>query len=160
MAIREYSKIQLKRTGLAGVTPSIPINDNDLENFTDTDILNGELFLNTTDKILWTRANNEIVRLNFVGATASNYLQETFETVNKNLRSYDYTLSYAAGKLDQVVYTYFDGLGITQSITKDFNYTGANLTTLVLSGDLPDGIQYLTKTLNYTGANLTSVSYS
>lgn len=159
MAIREYSKLLIKRTSIPGATPSIPDDDNDLDNFLDTDLLQGELFINLSDKALWTRAGSDLVRLNFVGATASNYLQETFETVNNNLRTYDYTLSYAAGKLDQVVYTYYDELGITQSITKDYSYTGANLTSVVLSGDLPDGIIHLTKNLSYSGVNLTSVTY-
>jgi hypothetical protein len=155
MSIREYSKLLLKRTSALGVTPSIPVDDNDLENFLDTDILNGELYINTADKILYTRAEGDIIRLNWLGSTASNYIQDTYETVSNNLSSYPYTLSYSAGKLDQIEYTTTG----TYSITKDFFYTGANLTSLVLSGDLPDGLTYLTKNLSYSGANLTSVIY-
>lgn len=59
--IIEYSKILIKRTGLPGVVPTIPLDDNDLDSFRDTDILQGELYFNMADRILYTRANNEIV---------------------------------------------------------------------------------------------------
>ena len=77
-----------------------------------------------------------------------------FESVSKNLKSWDSTLNYTLGSLTSIVYT--DG---TDTITKTFNYTGPKLTSIVLSGDTPSGIE-LTKTLNYTTGVLTSISYS
>lgn len=51
--------------------------------------------------------------------------------------------------------TFLDG-GTAQ---KQYNYTGPQLTSIVLSGDTPGGIN-LAKTFGYTGSSLTSVSYS
>lgn len=79
----------------------------------------------------------------------------TFETVSKNLKGNDYTLSYSGGRLSTMVYT----VPSVGTITKTFNYTGDKLTSIVLSGDTPGGID-LTKTLSYTGDSLTSVAYS
>lgn len=80
--------------------------------------------------------------------------QEQFETVSKNLKSWNASFNYSSGNLVTIVYT--DG---TNTITKTFNYTGANLTSIVLSGDTPSGIS-LTKTFNYIGSDLTSIVYS
>ena len=81
-------------------------------------------------------------------------LGEEFETVSKNLQSWDYSLNYSGGVLTSIVYT--NGV---DTITKTLNYTGPTLTSIVLSGDTPLGID-LTKTLSYTGSDLTGVSYS
>jgi hypothetical protein len=81
-------------------------------------------------------------------------LEETFETVNKNLKSWDYALNYTGVNLTSIVYT-----SGADTITKTLNYTGTDLTSIVLSGDTPSGID-LTKTLSYTGADLTGVAYS
>lgn len=86
------------------------------------------------------------------GASAGSF---SFEYVNKNLSSYDYTITYSGSDIDYIVYDLGGGL----TITKTFNYTGKDLTSIVLSGDTPLGIS-LTKTLTYTGKDLTSVAYS
>jgi hypothetical protein len=88
-----------------------------------------------------------------VGPQGSSF-QEHFETVSKNLKSWNATLNYTSGALTSIVYT--DG---TDTITKTLNYTGGVLTSIVLSGDTPGGIS-LTKTFTYTGDNLTGVAYS
>ena len=77
---------------------------------------------------------------------------DTFETVSKNLDATDATLEYdVSGNLTSIEYA--------NGIVKTLNYTGDNLTSVVLSGSTPSGIE-LTKTLSYTGDNLTSVAYS
>lgn len=78
-------------------------------------------------------------------------IAESFETVSKNLDASGATLNYTGDQLDSIDYA--------NSITKTFSYTGANLTSVVLSGSTPSGIN-LTKTLSYTGDNLTGVAYS
>jgi hypothetical protein len=78
----------------------------------------------------------------------------TFESVSKNLRSWNATFIYTGDQLTSISYT--DG---TDTIVKTLNYTGEQLTSLVLSGDTPSGIA-LTKTLSYTGIQLTGASYS
>ena len=79
---------------------------------------------------------------------------ETFETVSKNLKGNPYVLNYSGNRLVSVVYTLDSG-----SITKNLNYTGDLLTSIVLSGDTPAGIA-LTKTLGYSFGKLVSISYS
>jgi len=82
-------------------------------------------------------------------------LGDSFETVNKNLKAYAAVYSYSAGKIANIVYT----VPPSSSITKVFNYTGDLLTSVVLSGSTPGGIQ-LTKTLNYSGDTVANVVYS
>jgi hypothetical protein len=80
--------------------------------------------------------------------------QETYETVSKNLNSWDATINYIGTDLTTIIYS--DGIS---TITKIFNYTLTDLTSIVLSGDTPAGIS-LTKTLIYTSGELTGVAYS
>lgn len=79
---------------------------------------------------------------------------EVFETVSKNLKTWDYTLNYTSGDLTSIVYT--NGI---DTVTKTLNYTSGDLTSIVLSGDTLGGID-LTKNLTYTGDQLTAVAYS
>lgn len=84
-----------------------------------------------------------------------NVLGDSYETISKNLKAYPATLAYGGtGDLSTITYTVPSG-----TITKTFNYTAGNLTSIVLSGNTPSGIN-LTKTLTYTTGNLTGVSYS
>ena len=79
----------------------------------------------------------------------------SFERVNKNLNSYPYTINYSGSNISSIVYD----LGGGFSITKTLGYTGKDLTTITLSGDIPAGIDTI-KTLGYTGKDLTSITYS
>jgi hypothetical protein len=90
----------------------------------------------------------------YLSSTSVGSLSETYETVSKNIKGYPYVITYAGSDIDFITYTTPSG-----TIVKTFNYTGSDLTSLVLSGDTPSGIN-LTKTLHYTGSDLTSVSYS
>lgn len=80
----------------------------------------------------------------------------TFETINKNLESKDYTLNYTGDVLTTIVYDLPGSL----TITKTFAYTGARLDTITLSGDLPVGLPTTIKNLAYTGDKLTAVTYT
>lgn len=84
----------------------------------------------------------------------SGYVPYTYETTAKNLKSYPYTFNRTGDVLNSIVYTTPTGI-----ITKTFNYSGDNVSSIVLSGDTPSGID-LTKTFNYTGSVLTSITYS
>ena len=87
--------------------------------------------------------------------TGSGSASDTFETVNKNIKSYPSTLNYSGSVLTSIVYS----LGAT-TITKTLNYDiGGNLTSVVLSGDTPSGIA-LTKTFGYASGNITSITYT
>lgn len=80
--------------------------------------------------------------------------QETFESVANNLRSYPSSIAYSGGLPSVISYTTPSG-----TITKTLTYSSGKVTSIVLAGATPDGIE-LTKTLSYTGDNLTGVAYS
>jgi len=76
----------------------------------------------------------------------------SFETVSANLSAYDYTINYnVAGDVESIVYS--------NGVTKTLNYTSGDVTSIVLSGSTPSGIE-LTKTLTYTGGDVTGITYS
>jgi hypothetical protein len=79
--------------------------------------------------------------------------EETFETVSKNLKSFNFTLAYnGANKLSTLTYS--------NGIIKTLSYNGSGqLFTVVLSGATPSGIS-LTKTLTYTSGKLTGIAYT
>lgn len=75
----------------------------------------------------------------------------TFERVSKNLASVDFVLGYTSSTLSTLTYA--------NGIIKTLNRTDGRLTSIVLSGTTPDGID-LTKTLTYTSGNLSAVVYT
>lgn len=82
-------------------------------------------------------------------------LSDTFETVLRNIKCYPSAVTYNVDNLiDTVVYTLPAG-----SITQNVTYTGRYISTIVLSGDTPSGID-LVKTFNYTGYLISSITYS
>jgi hypothetical protein len=112
----------------------------------------GDLWLRTTDyrTFTWTGAQWIESSAGYVSEIGS-----TFETVSKNLNAYPATLAYSSGLLSTITYALGGGL----TIVKTFNRTGADLTSIVLSGYTPGGIS-LTKTLTYSSGNLVGISYS
>jgi hypothetical protein len=104
----------------------------------------------------YTPANNTVEEhLKSLDAELSNRIKQSFETVSKDLRAFPCVLNSDGDVLTSIVYD----LGGGQSVTKTFNYTGDDLTSIVLSGSTPNGI-HLTKTLSYIGGSLSSISYS
>jgi hypothetical protein len=80
----------------------------------------------------------------------------SFEKISKNLKSYDYTLNYTGDVLTSVTYV----VPLVGVITKTLNYTLGDLTSIVLSGDLPPYVTITTKSLLYTSGVLTNIIYS
>lgn len=78
----------------------------------------------------------------------------SFESVSQNLSAYNSTIAYSGDNVVTVTYSTPGG-----SIVKTFNYTGDDITSIVLSGAIPSGIA-TTKTLTYTSGNVTGVAYS
>ena len=85
------------------------------------------------------------------GATGS--FDTTFETVSQNLKAYPLTINRSGDTIISVEYSAPGG-----TITKAFNYTGNQLTSVVISGGSL-GATY-TKTLTYVGDVITGVSYT
>lgn len=85
-------------------------------------------------------------------SSSSGGIGDSFETVSANLSAYSNTLNYDVnGDITSIVYS--------NGITKTFNYTGTDITSIVLSGSTPSGIS-LTKTLTYTSGDVTGITYS
>lgn len=67
MANIEYSRLLLKRSVTSGVVPTVPITNN-LNDFSATDIFEGELFYNVADGILFSR---DLAGITVLGAPAA-----------------------------------------------------------------------------------------
>ena len=146
---------QVLTSGGAGVAPTFQAAVGAEVTISDTAPLSpeaGALWLRTTDYRQFTWTGTEWVE------SSAGYVSEigsTFETVSKNLNAYPATLAYSSGNLSSITYALGGGL----TIVKTFNYTGTDLTSIVLSGYTPGGIS-LTKTLTYSSGNLVGISYS
>jgi len=81
-------------------------------------------------------------------------IEQTFETVSKNIKAYPSVFGYVNGVLTTITYTLPVG-----TIIKTLGYANGVLTTVTLSGYTLDGIS-LTKTLSYTNGAITGISYS
>lgn len=82
-------------------------------------------------------------------------LGQSFETINRNLRSLPATINYQPdGLLGSIVYNTVAG-----TIHKQFGYAQGVLTTITLSGDVPGGVS-LVKHLSYDAGRLTEITYS
>jgi len=79
---------------------------------------------------------------------------ETFNTVSKNLNSWNEIWSLTNGYINSKIYT--NG---TNTITKTINWNNGLITSIVLSGDTPTGID-LIKTFDYTNTNSVEITYS
>lgn len=94
----------------------------------------------------------------FSGATLSgSYISESFETINKNLKQYNYSMSYSTGNyLTGIRYS----IGGTSFVNKKLEYNLSGLLTgIELSGN-PLPSTSLHKYFLYSGETLTGVTYS
>lgn len=131
-----------------------PNYDVELRKFVDSNIKNSLDYENRT----LSDAGGEIVlewKNCLIDKEKFDLIGNSFETVSKNLKQYDYTLTYTSGVLGKIDYT-IPSVGI---ITKTLNYTSGVLTSVVLSGSAPASIS-LTKTLTYSSGVLTSIAYT
>lgn len=68
----EYSRLLLKRSNQAGVVPTVTTATT-LNNFTETDLFDGEMFLNTEDEKAYVRMNQSIFEFDLVGSGSTDY---------------------------------------------------------------------------------------
>jgi hypothetical protein len=94
---------------------------------------------------------------NIQKTSIENLLGSSFETINKNLKSYPSSVEYTDdGDIQTITYD----LGSNGAVTKTFTYTGKNLTFISLRGSVPSGIP-LTKELVYDSEdNLINIEYN
>ena len=83
------------------------------------------------------------------------YIEQSFETISKNLNQYPYSLNYYSGVLTSVIYSLGTGLNISKNL--EYNNSGL-LVKVSLSGSVPS--VSLNKNLLYSGSSLTGVYYN
>lgn len=148
-----FRRIQIKKSAIAGKTPTIPTTEpseiEDFNNLTDTDLLMGEFYLNIKDDKLWVRSENGIIELTSNSNTSINDLTNVNITAVKSddILSYDGT--------NWVNNTSLDTRRInTTSITTNLSMVNTNQFVLIaadgLSVTLPDpdvsnGLKYTIK---------------
>jgi hypothetical protein len=76
---------------------------------------------------------------------------DSFETVNRNLDASDAAIAYSGDQISTITYA--------NGVVKTFSYGVDGLSTVVLSGSTPGGID-LTKTLTYSAGQLSGFTYS
>lgn len=91
----------------------------------------------------------------FKGDPGSGGVEQTFETVNKNLAGSPFTIVKTYGKIRTITYSTEAG-----SIIKTFGYSGDSLTSISLSGPGLPVIPKTTKTLVYENGELTGGTYT
>lgn len=73
MSKTEYSRLLLKRSTFPGITPTIPTGTTISNTWLTTDVLEGELYLNSADDRLWVRTSNGIQEIAISGISSANY---------------------------------------------------------------------------------------
>lgn len=104
---REYIRLPLKRSTKTGETPTIPIDENDLDQWLDTDIMVGEIFINSVDDGVYIRSENGI--LEFMTSKGSGY--GGFRTTND-------TNPELGFKLIETGFRYLDGSPFVPYMTR------------------------------------------
>jgi hypothetical protein len=103
-----------------------------------------------TGKVVKVNAGETAVEFGIGGGS----LADTYETVSQNIKAYPVTFTYTGDLITQVDYDIGTG-----TVVKTISYTGDKVSSIVLSGDTPSGID-LTKTFSWSGETLLGYSYS
>jgi hypothetical protein len=131
----------MKRSTTAGEVPTIPpITAVTLNQFTQTDIFEGEFFLNSFDDLLWIRTENGILPISLSGSTGSTGNQSLTQVLFEGNTTGGYDINISSG--DTIV---FSGLSSGSTTTLlGLDASGNTITTSVLGGtqDLEDVLSY------------------
>ena len=128
----------MKRSDVSGVSPTTPTGTT-LSSFTDTDIFEGEFFLNTADDLLWIRTATGILPITLSGSTGS-----TIPTLNQvlyegnNTSGFDIIISSA----DTIQY-----LGLQTGSTSTI--LGLDASGNTISTNIPAEVQSLDNVLSF-----------
>jgi hypothetical protein len=102
--------------------------------------------------VVTSAVNTGVLMVRITPINEAAFVEHSFETIAKNLKAKDATLSYTSGDLETVEYS--------NGIIKTLAYnSGGDLETITLSGSTPLGIN-LVKTLGYTDGNLSTITFS
>lgn len=106
-------------------------------------------------QVLYSNIYNYLTSGYFGSPLSGNYLSETFETINKNLKQYPYNLSYTGETLTGIRYN----ISPSSFVNKTYTYTSGLLTNISISG-MPLPSVSLNKSFTYSGEILTHITYS
>jgi len=117
--LKSNERISVRRSNTPGVIPTIPVDD-DFLNWLETDIFDGELFLNTADNKMWIRCDSGITSI--VHESGSTNFTDLIDT----------PIGYEDGKIlistaSAITYTEYPDVRINLTDMNDFiggNYTG------------------------------------
>lgn len=122
-------KIRVKRSPISGATPSLGVSSNYLDgSWSDTDIYEGEFFLNNVDDLLWIRTANGIKEIDLIGASGSaDFLKLTGGTMSGNIGMATSTLIKSANGGGQIDLDYSGSAGNVLISTDSGSYNEAGL---------------------------------
>ena len=125
----EYSRLLLKRSNTAGVTPTIPpVTATTLNQFTPTDLFVGEMFVNVEDDRAWVRTNNSIIEFNFTGGTSgSTVIPNLTQVLNSGNTTGGFDILFPSGS--KPVYT-----GLASGGTSQYLGLDASGNTIIVTG--------------------------
>jgi hypothetical protein len=148
----EYSRLLMKRSTTAGEVPTVPpVTAVTLNQFTPTDIFEGEFFLNSADDLLWIRTENGILPISLSGTSGTTVIPQLVQVLSEGNYTGGYDIIINSG--DTIIWSGLSSGSTTTLLGLDAS--GNTVTTTVLGGtqDLEDVLSYG----NTTGANDISV---
>jgi hypothetical protein len=132
MSQTEYSRLLLKRATFPGITPTIPTGSTISNTWLPTDLLEGELYLNSADDRLFVRTANGIKEISISGISSANdyttsaYLSGSTVFFNRTDLANAYSVDLSA-------------LPVTASTGTDYYVTGGTYGAGTLTLDRQNG---------------------
>lgn len=81
--------------------------------------------------------------------------EESFESISANLKSWNSVFNRTSGVLTSEVFS-----SGTSTITKTYNYSGSILTSITISGNVPETVTKRTKNFIWSGPDLSAITYT
>lgn len=91
--ITEFSRLRLKRATIPGVTPTIPTGSTIDNSWIPTDLMVGEMFLNSADDRLWVRTASGNKEISISGISSENFYTESAFILSGNTLGFNRTNS-------------------------------------------------------------------
>jgi alpha-tubulin suppressor-like RCC1 family protein len=127
----EYSRLLMKRTDQTGEVPTIPpVTAVTLNQFIPTDLMIGEMFVNTADDLMWIRTDNGILQISISGSSGSTQIQDLQQVLFQGNHTDGYNIVVNNG--DTIV---FEGL----STGTPRNYLAVDLSGNTIIAPIPSG---------------------
>ena len=123
----EYSRLLMKRSTTAGEVPTVPpVTAVTLNQFTPTDIFEGEFFLNSADDLLWIRTENGILPISLSGTSGTTVVPQLVQVLNEGNYTGGFDIIVNSG--DTIVFS-----GLSTGSTSQFLGIDASGNTIISS---------------------------